>query len=433
MRKSVSLILVVTLFLMAFAGVAVAEAKTTISIAVSGSASEIALRMETGDLFCEMNPQYEVEWIDLGDDRVTKTMTLISSGAAPDILYINENIVTYASRGVLEPLTEYVAREGEGYLDYFYPSLLALDTWQDTLYGLPQEVSPYCIYYNKDLFEKYGVELPTDDWTFDQWYDAAKSIAAAGAADGVYGQNVMGWGDQAMQILSRLGVEIYNEDATQIWTAQPENYDKALEAFTFFANAYLVDKICPTPSEITAMGKAFDQAFRNQLLGMEAAGLWNLPTYLDEPLPFNWDVVMSPLSQDGTRTNRAGILNWGIYSGSKNKDAAWELLKFLVGHEGQKIVAKYNMALPSAYDEEANQMILDSHFPENVEAFIKANEFIEQGDSFSVCEEEVNNALMSELNSLVLGLETPQEALDNFNAFAVDTLEEALESINENY
>ncbi|MBQ8088799.1 MAG: sugar ABC transporter substrate-binding protein [Clostridia bacterium] len=429
MRKFLSLVLVATLLMSVFAFTASADGETTITIAVSGSASEIALRKETGDLFCELNPQYSVEWIDLGDDRVTKTMTLISSGAAPDILYINENIVTYASRGVLEPLGEYVAREGEGYLDYFYPSLLALDTWQDELYALPQEVSPYLIYYNKDLFEKYGVELPTDDWTFEQWYEACKSISSAGAADGVYGQNVMGWADQALMVLSRMGVEVYNEDATQIWTAQPENYDKALEAFTFFANAYLEDKICPTPSEITAMGKAFDQAFRNQLLAMDAAGLWNLPTYLDEPLNFNWDVVMSPLSTDGTRTNRAGILNWGIYSGSNNKDAAWELLKFLTGHEGQMIVAKYNMALPSAYDEEANQLIVDSHFPENVEAFIKANEFIEQGDSFSVAEDEINTALMAELNSMVLGLESPEEALNNFNDFAVETLEEALDSI----
>ena len=429
MRKNLSLILVVLLLLAAFPGVAMAEEKTTITIAVSGSASEIALRTETGDLFCQLNPQYDIEWIDLGDDRVTKTMTLISSGAAPDILYINENIVTYASRGALAPLDEFIAREGDGYLDYFYPSLLALDTWQGSVYALPQEVSPYVIYYNKDLFNKYGVDLPNDDWTFEEWYDACKKLAAGGAADGVYAQNLLAWADHPLQIFSRMGVEIYNEDATQIWTAQPENYDKALEAFTFLADAYLTDKVCPTPSEITAMGKAFDQAFRNQLVAMEACGLWTLPTYLDEPLTFDWDVVMSPKSLDGSRTNRAGILNWGIYSGSNNKDAAWELLKFLVGHEGQMIVAKYNMALPSAYDDEANQLIIDSHFPENVEAFIKANEFIEQGDSFSVAEDEINNALMSELNSMVLGLESPQEALDNFNAFAVETLDEALESV----
>lgn len=322
MKKFLVLLMALALVMTTFTGVALADEQTVVTVAVSGSASEMALRYEISELYMQLHPDVKIEWIDLGDDRVTKTMTLISSGAAPDILYINENIVTYASRGVLAPLTEFVAREGEGYLDYFYDSLLNICTWKDTLWALPQEVSPYVTYYNKDLFTKYGVDLPTDDWTFEQWANACKAIAAAGAADGVYAQNIMGWDDQYLQILSRMGVEIYNEDATQLWVAQPENRETAIRAFQFIADAYLVDKICPNPSEITAMGKAFDQAFRNQQLAMQAAGLWDLPTYLDEPLTFDWDVVLSPLSEDGTRTNRAGILNWGISASSQNKDAA---------------------------------------------------------------------------------------------------------------
>ena len=105
------------------------------------------------------------------------------------------------------------------------------------------------------------------------------------------------------------------------------------------------------------------------------------PTYLAEALPFEWDIVMSLYSQMAAAP-RAGILNWGIYSGSQNKDTAWDFIKFLIGHEGQMIIAGYNMALPSAYDEEANQVILDSKLPANVAAFGKSVEFVQQGDSF---------------------------------------------------
>ena len=153
------------------AGVA-EEEKVVIEMAVSGSLSEIALREETANLYMELHPNVEIKWVDLGDDRVVKTMALISSGEAPDILYLNENIYTYTTRGVLEPLTQYIEAEGEGYLDYFYDSLLEPLTYEGELYALPQEVSPYVIYYNKDLFDKYGVEYPTNDWTFDDWCTA---------------------------------------------------------------------------------------------------------------------------------------------------------------------------------------------------------------------------------------------------------------------
>ena len=402
-----------------------AEEKTVVRMAVSGSVSEIALREETANLYMELHPDVEIKWIDLGDDRVVKTMALISSGEAPDILYMNENIYTYTTRGVLEPLTQYIEAEGEGYLDYFYDSLLAPLTYEGELYALPQEVSPYVIYYNKDLFDRYGVEYPTNDWTFDQWYETCRKLAHPDEL--VYAENIMAWADKFLQQLSRMGVEIYTDDMQGIWTAQPENYDKALAAFEWLNTAVAVEHICPDPAEQTAMGKGFSEMFRNQQVAMEASGLWSLPPYKDDPLTFSWDVVMSPLSQDGGRTTRAGILNWGIYSGSKNKEAAWDVLKFFVGHEGQKIVAKYNMALPGAQDDEANQMIIDSRFPESVKNFVDSVPFIEIQDSFSLCEDEVNNLLTAQLQSMILGEQTPQEALDNFNEEAVEILKEAIE------
>ena len=371
MKKRMTCLVALVLLLSGLSGMVSAQAQTTISVAVSGSASELALRYEAADLYMEQNPDVKIEWIDLGGDRITKTMTLISGGAAPDVLYINENVVTYASKGVLEPLDKFIEAEEPGYLDGFYKSLIDLMTWRGSIYAMPQEVSPYVVYYNKTLLDQYGIEPPTDEWTFDEWYAKIVEVANAGKEDKVYGQNLLSWADHYLMHLSRMGIEIYDEGGETLWIAKPENREAALKGFQFLADAYLKDFVCPTPSEITAMGEGFSQAFRNQKIVFQTAGMWDIPTYLAEALPFEWDIVMSPYSQDGSRTTRAGILNWGIYSGSQNKDTAWDFIKFLIGHEGQMIIAKYNMALPSAYDEEANQVILDSKFPANVAAFGK--------------------------------------------------------------
>jgi multiple sugar transport system substrate-binding protein len=431
MKKRMTRLVALVLLLSGLSGMVSAQAQTTISVAVSGSASELALRYEAADLYMEQNPDVKIEWIDLGGDRITKTMTLISGGAAPDVLYINENVVTYASKGVLEPLDKFIEAEEPGYLDGFYKSLIDLMTWRGSIYAMPQEVSPYVVYYNKTLLDQYGIEPPTDEWTFDEWYAKIVEVANAGKEDKVYGQNLLSWADHYLMHLSRMGIEIYDEGGETLWIAKPENREAALKGFQFLADAYLKDFVCPTPSEITAMGEGFSQAFRNQKIVFQTAGMWDIPTYLAEALPFEWDIVMSPYSQDGSRTTRAGILNWGIYSGSQNKDTAWDFIKFLIGHEGQMIIAKYNMALPSAYDEEANQVILDSKFPANVAAFGKSVEFVQQGDSFSLAEDEINNALTAELQNMVLGLQSPEEALDNFLAIAEEVLADAVAAVGD--
>lgn len=424
MKRTLCLFLAALSMLLCLCMPAMAEEKVVIEMAVSGSAEEIALREETANLYMEQNPNVEIKWIDLGDDRITKTLTLISAGEAPDILYLNENIYTYTTRGILEPLTRFIEAEGEGYLDYFYKSLLDLLVWEGELYALPQEVSPYVVYYNKDLFNKYGVELPTNDWTFDQWADALVKLTHP--EDLVYAENIMEWGDKYMQHMSRMGMEVYTDDMTGIWSAQPENYDKALEVFQWFYDMVAVNEVCPDPAEVTAMGQGFSEMFRNQQVAMMASGMWSLPPFATEPLEFEWDVVMAPLSRDGERTLRAGILNWGICSGSDNKEEAWDVLKFFVGHEGQKIVAKYNMALPSAYDEEANQMIIDSKFPESVQNFVDSVPYIFIQDSLSVCEDEIQNLLTSYLQGMILDEYTPEEALEYFNEEATAILEDAI-------
>ncbi|MHA7984831.1 ABC transporter substrate-binding protein [Rathayibacter sp. CAU 1779] len=47
---------------------------------------------------------------------------------------------------------------------------------QDKLVGLPQDSGPMALFYNKTVFEKYGIDVPT---TWDQYVDAAKKLHAA--------------------------------------------------------------------------------------------------------------------------------------------------------------------------------------------------------------------------------------------------------------
>ncbi len=376
----------------------------TIQMATSGSAQEMAIREETANKYMEENENVKIEWIDLGNERFQKLLTLISSGEAPDILYINEFVFAFAEKGVLEPLDEYIENDEEFDLSQFYEGLIEPLKWEDKLYGLPQEVSPFVIYYNKDMFDEAGIPYPTDDWTKEEFLEIAKKLT--NPEEKIYGYRHPGsdWFDQYLGWMSREGVSFYSEDLKSLALDTPQT----LDALQFLNDMVHVEKVSPDPASIQAMGKGFDALFRNQKVAMDSAGLWMLPTYEAEPLDFEWDVVRMPKGSDNQNT-KAGVLNWSISKDSENKDAAWDIVKYFVGPVGMKDVAEGSMALPASRDEEANNIIIESKFPENVNAFIESAEDLDLSDQMSSKRNEIFTAIGNEIDAMLLGEQTPEE------------------------
>lgn len=136
------------------------------------------------------------------------------------------------------------------------------------------------------MFEAANVPLPTDDWTIDEFYAAAEALTDP--AEKVYGYRHPGaWADQVLGWLSRAGVD-FDISGKEV---KGLNTPEALNALTFLYDLVVKDELSPNPAALTAMGKGADAMFRNQKVAMESAGLWMLPTYKENPLPFEWDVV----------------------------------------------------------------------------------------------------------------------------------------------
>lgn len=377
------------------------DEKVTLEVAVSGSAQEIAIHQQKFDLYMKEHPNVTIKPVDIGSERFQKLMTLIGADNAPDIIYLNEWTYVMANKGVLLGLNDLI--EQEQFDTSVYPeSLLTPLRYEGELYALPQEVSPFVIYYNKEMFEAANVPLPTDDWTIDEFYAAAEALTDP--AEKVYGYRHPGaWADQVLGWLSRAGVDFDISGKEVKGLDTPE----ALNALTFLYDLVVKDELSPNPAALTAMGKGADAMFRNQKVAMESAGLWMLPTYKENPLPFEWDVVRMPM--DKNQNTKAGILNWGISKSTKNPEAAWDLLKFLCGPEGNRIVAESNMALPGSTDKEALQIVLDSKFPSNVKAFVDSVPDCDLKDQLSIYRTEVNTKVQQLVDEMLIGKSTPEE------------------------
>lgn len=378
-----------------------ADGKTVIEIAVSGSAQELAIHQAKFDLYMERNENITIKPIDIGTERVQKTMTLIGGGVAPDILYINEFAHVFADKDVLLPLNDLIERDNFD-LSVFYEALLDPLYFEGNLYALPQEISPFVIYYNKDLFEAAGVPLPADDWTIEDFENAARMLT--NPAEQVYGYRHPGtWADQITGWFSRAGAsyDLSGDTVGGLGTEQ------GLEVLKFLHNLVAVEKLSPNPAELQAMGKGSDAMFRNQKSAMESAGLWMLPVYKADPLPFAWDIVRMPM--DENQDTKAGVLNWSISKDSENIDAAWDLLKFLTGSEVMAMVAESGMALPATTDEVANQIVLDTNFPENVQIFVDSAADVDFNDQKSVFRSEANTKMQQIVDAMLIGESTPEE------------------------
>ena len=130
-----------------------------------------------------------------------------------------------------------------------------------------------------------------------------------------------------LQNIHNFGGDIISDDFSAV-TIDSEPVQQATQ--------YAVDLIC-TEKVQPPLGQ-YDREG-----GIELFKAGKLAFLLDEPLrvevfqeeglPFEWDIAQPVGAPDGTQTQFSTTGHWSIGAKSDNKDAAWELVKYLSGQE----------------------------------------------------------------------------------------------------
>ena len=105
----------------------------------------------------------------------TQLDNAIEAGSgAPDVAQVEYYAIPqYAIKGNLLDITD----KTSGYSDFYTPGPWASVQFAGKVYGLPMDSGPMAWFYNKDVFDKAGVD-PTQVRTWDDFYEAAKKIRA---------------------------------------------------------------------------------------------------------------------------------------------------------------------------------------------------------------------------------------------------------------
>jgi multiple sugar transport system substrate-binding protein len=343
MKQRLLVFVVLASILLASCGGAPAgpAAKSEISMMMWGDPAELEVWNQIVQDFQAVQPNITVK-VDVSDwdSYWTKLKTMLSAGTPPDVFAMDAPLyLDYQTRGVLLNLQPYLDKNPD-MLKGVYPQTLEAYKTADGMYGLPRDFQTVVLFYNKDMFDAAGVEYPTADWTYDDLRAASKSLTVTGT-DGKttqYGFYSDPWDMELIwsEAIWAFGGDVINPEHTKTLIGEP----KAREAWQLMHDMIFVDGSWPNS---TIAGEYGGDPFLAGAAAMTTIGHWVVPGYAEAG--FKWDVAPMPAGPAGkaTSVNSAGFV---VGKASKNPDAAFEFLKFVLSEPAQKRLAELGFALP---------------------------------------------------------------------------------------
>jgi sn-glycerol 3-phosphate transport system substrate-binding protein len=185
MRRSLPSLVV--LVLGTLLGVVPAAAQAPVKITLwhaMGGARYDAITKEIAAGFNKAYPNYVVEPLYTGKygEVVTKAIAAVRAGDPPHIVQVFEvGTQTMLDSGAIIPVTELVKPGDIDFADYIEP-ILNYYTVGGKLASMPFNSSTAIIYYNKDIFQKAGLDPDTPPRTYQDLEAMGRKIVASGAA-----------------------------------------------------------------------------------------------------------------------------------------------------------------------------------------------------------------------------------------------------------
>jgi multiple sugar transport system substrate-binding protein len=271
-------------------------------------------------------------------DALDKAAVMIAGGSAPELVWGSvTSIERFAASGLPEDLGPWIARDRwdvsmlpapsvEGYKRYLPGQLIAL----------PRYIQHHALFYNADMFGAAGTALPGYEWTWADLQRVARSLTRDTDGDGQndeYGFHFHGWIANPtfyMPVLHAFGGRIYSAERTKTDLHNPDT----IRAFTMLQSLHVTDGVSPAsdPNGKRAAGK----------VAMWYANTLDIPTY---KFGFGWGLAPLPKERQGHGIGTTDVA-WWIPKDSRNKELAWDFLKFFLSRDIQRLISDHGYVSP---------------------------------------------------------------------------------------
>jgi alpha-1,4-digalacturonate transport system substrate-binding protein len=343
------------------------------------------------------------------DDQLTKFPQMARNNDLPDLV-----ATTRLTRLYPDEFIDFGGVMDMSIFEERAVQIIGQDYTSDRKTNLPLQFTITSVYYNKDAFEKAGLEAPTVDarWTMEQVYENARALMEKGGVK--YGLAVDGSRARYDNLMYMNGGSMVQkpDDAFRVAINSKQNIE-TLDTFIQMNKEGLL------PMAIWTGGTTDNPAdyFANGDVGMYFSGSWNYNRFFSEDLPFAFGVMPSPVGSAGGSAILGGS-GLAVPNNAKNKDLAISFLKWLYEED-----AGVNFVTYLAVDKGLSSLKSAAYQPEDENA--KADYAVLQAevgqvsDLFSVDESSswrnyLDNEYRDIIRQAVFGDYTAQEALDSF-------------------
>jgi multiple sugar transport system substrate-binding protein len=221
-----------------------------------------------------------------------------------------------------------------------YKSFFTTDGRQ---YGLPKYHGALALFYNKDLFDEYGVDYPDGSWDHDDYHQAMQMLTDDRDGDGeldLWGSMVdISWDRIQMHVNGWGGSFVDPQNPSLSRMGDPE----ALAAMEWIRARMWDDHVMASFLDVNNM--TINQAFLAQKIAMVEDGSWALKTILEDA-PFRVGLAPFPAGPV-RRVTLATTDGFGIFNGTPHPQESWELLKFLISKEYGLAMARAHFLQPA--------------------------------------------------------------------------------------
>ncbi|MBX3012289.1 MAG: extracellular solute-binding protein [Caldilineaceae bacterium] len=271
-----------------------------------------------------------------------KVQANFAAGDSADILYFQGwSWQAYAENAVIAPLNEWIERDDAS---AFFPTNENYNNttlWKGNTYMTPTDTGSLVVFYNKKLFDQKGIPYPQAGWTWEDFQQIIMDLSFDEGSTHYYGwAQAAGWNGgygRTTNFMRRNG-HIEWDSIVEPKEARWDHEDIA-SALQFLIYDAIANGWSPGPEVIAGGGVGVDTG----RVAMVLEGPWHIPRLWGElatsPEGIEFDVVEPPVGSAERDFSFGHVHGHVITQPSEKKEASWDLIKFILGDDGQNIIA----------------------------------------------------------------------------------------------
>ncbi|MCC2683416.1 MAG: family 1 extracellular solute-binding protein [Paenibacillaceae bacterium] len=289
-----------------------------------------------------------------GSSGATALKTLVPTGQIPDIFTNAVGGIQYVlDLGIKQPLEDFVKSEKFD-LGVYAPGIIeGLKAYgpNKELLGLPYAVLNAALYYNKDIFDKFGVPYPKDGMTWDDATELARRLTRTEAGVNYQGLDLS---ESNVTTFNQLSLPFIDpKTGKPVFTSNDgwKTYFTTIKTITKIPNSgFTKDNVWNSEMTTFAKDKRLAMIVTPLLSQIKQSGV-------------NWDVVTMPVFASAPKK---GIQFTGslaeLSNVGKHKEDAFRVIALLSSPDYQKFIAQAEGQIPVLKDP-AVQEVFSQGFP----------------------------------------------------------------------